>query len=517
MSNLNMRGQGQEELEPGQHIAGYRIQKKIGEGAMAILYLVTDSDGQQHTLKIPRQLLGVDPVSLVAFENELRLAPYLQDLASASRPKVIAHGQQNLLLMDYIDGIDLWAHLTCHGCLSEDEAITLIKKVVCAVRELHQQRIIHLDLKLSNVMFTTEGEVRLIDFGLSTHLDLPDLIYESFNDPKGTPAYIAPEQFIGIRDDFRSDIFSIGVMLYEMTTNKLPYSEGNTSLDVISRIKKEIVLPKKYNSNLSETFNYLVATCLYANPDMRFSDIDHLHEMLGMWEGDMPVDQIMGLCKKEEKRTKNPVSRLLKPAYLAMRNLLNFTPDNYQRLKQWAEYRRKHQKEKPYRILVAVKLDHAMKLTPFNIEIIEEACYLANLHKAAITIVSAIENNSGMASGEQEAKVNNELCNKARIAICSIIKESQKHDLAIGVNVQVGGPLDVLENCVENYNADLLIIGAKEKQKLSQYMQGHDTNRITSQVKCNTYIVWQGKGIHSKQITDKDVYNNFTEKTQKAN
>lgn len=103
-----------------------------------------------------------------------------------------------------------------------------------------------------------EGGVRLIDFGLAHHLDLPDHIYESFQEPKGTPAYLAPEQFFGVRDEPRSDIFSIGTMLYEMATSKLPFPDARSALDVVSRIKRAPLNPREYNPELSEAFAELV-------------------------------------------------------------------------------------------------------------------------------------------------------------------------------------------------------------------------------------------------------------------
>lgn len=397
----------------------------------------------------------------------------------------------------------MWTHLTNNGCLNEDEAISLIKKIVYALAKLHERRIIHLDIKLSNIMFTTDGEVRLIDFGLANHLDLPDLIHESFYEPKGTPVYIAPEQFIGVRDDVRSDIFSLGVMLFEMTTNKLPFGEGNTPLDVISRIKKDFVLPKEYNPSLSETFNYVVGTCLHANPEMRFTDMEHLYEMLGMWEGEIPVDEIVGFRKHKSPplKKKKPATSLLKPAYQVVRNLFDFTPDNFQRLKQWAEYRRKNQQARPYRILVAILLDENMQLTPFSMEIIEEAYHLARLQKTAITIVSAINADAGMASGESEAQQNNELCNKARIAIANLIQASSKSDIAVGINVQAGSVVEVIEQCTTNYDADLLVIGARKKTTFSHFMKNNNGNRILSAIKCNTYIVHEGMGSINKRAS----------------
>ena len=492
----------QDDLEPGQCIAGYTIEKKIGAGAMAVLYLVTDGDGNPYALKIPLQRYGIDPVSLVAFENELRLAPYLEDFPHACRPKVIHDGDHKYLLLEYIEGVDLWKHMTKNGCLSEDEAISLTKKIVHALSELHQRRIIHLDIKLSNIMVNAAGEIRLIDFGLANHLDLPDLIHESFYEPKGTPCYIAPEQFIGTRDDVRSDIFSLGVMLFEMTTNKLPFDEGYSAWDVISRIKKDFILPKKYNPNLSETFNFVVGSCLHSNPELRFAYMDDLYEMLGMWEGGIPVDSIMGYEKNTispPRPSENPVSQLLNPAYRALRNLFDFTPDNYQRLKQWAEYRRKNQKEKRYRILVSIMLDQNMQLTTFSKEIIEEAYYLARLQNAVITIISAIECDSGLASEDAKAQQNNILCYKARIAISSLVQASSEAGLAVGINVMVGTPIEVIENCVNYYNADLLVIGARKKPTFHHFMRNNTGSRILTAIKCNTYVVHEGKGIFSRK------------------
>ena len=177
-----------------------------------MLFLAHDEQGRQCVRKVPRRTLDTDPVAVVAFENELRLARYLEDFPLAYMPVSQHDGERHYLVMEYIDGTDLWTHLREQGCLNEAQAIALTKKIVYALAELHRRRIVHLDIKLSNVMMTRDGDVRLIDFGLANHLDLPDIIYESFQEPKGSPAYIAPEQFFGVRDEPRSDLFSIGTL-----------------------------------------------------------------------------------------------------------------------------------------------------------------------------------------------------------------------------------------------------------------------------------------------------------------
>lgn len=134
-------------------------------------------------------------------------------------------------------------------------------------------------------------------------------------------------------------------------------------------------------------------------------------------------------------------------------------------------------------------------------EIIEEACHLAHLQKTAITIVAAIPNDAGMASGESEAQLNNTLCNKARLAISNLTQASAESDIAVGINVQAGIPTEMIENCIENYAADLLVMGSRKKPTFSHYMHNNNGSRIQAAIKCNTYIVHEGKGIINKKST----------------
>ena len=205
---------------------GLTGEKTIGAGAMANLYLVRDADGVQRIIKVPRQSLKVDPVSLVAFENELRLAPHLKDFPYAYMPQISDQASGQYLVMDYIQGVDLWSHLKEHGPLPDADHRAGEEDRARRGRAASPPDCAPRSHKLSNVMLTPAGEVRLVDFGLANHLDLPDQIFESFRDPKGTPAYIAPEQFLGVRDEPRSDLFSVGVMLFEMTTGKLPFPDA---------------------------------------------------------------------------------------------------------------------------------------------------------------------------------------------------------------------------------------------------------------------------------------------------
>jgi serine/threonine protein kinase len=472
------------EMEPGFSVDGFTIEKKVGEGAMANLYLVRDANGQQHVIKVPRQSFNIDPVSLVAFENELRLAPHLEDFPYAYLPRINGQASGQYLVMDYIRGVDLWSHLKAHGPLPESEVVVLGQKIVRAVAELHRCRIVHLDLKLSNVMHTPEGDVRLIDFGLANHLDLPDLIYESFREPKGTPAYIAPEQFIGVRDEPRSDLFSVGIMLFELATGKLPYPDGSSVHDVINRIKRKPVSPRFFCPALSLHFEYIIGMCLHADPDARFSDMDALHTALQSWQPD-PVTQI-----QVEPATPNGLVQqfLLLPDSIStyFRRLFN-RADHFGQITRWAEQRRLNRETRLHRILAAIDLTAGEAL---NLEILRHARQMASLQPSLITVMSVLSVEVGMASGDKEAEIVNEQLIKTRRQITALLEKTGQLKTSVGVNVVIGtDPVSAIAQCVEDYGVDLVVIGCKPKQLFANFIDGKIGYKILTMVKRSVFVV----------------------------
>ncbi len=471
---------------PDASVDGLTVEKKIGEGAMADLYLVRDAQGGQRVIKVPRQSFKVDPVSLVAFENEMRLAPHLQDFPYAYMPQIRGQASDQYLVMDYIQGVDLWSHLKEHGALPEAEVIVLGLKITRAVAELHRRRIVHLDLKLSNVMRTPEGDVRLIDFGLANHFDLPDLIYESFRDPKGTPAYIAPEQFIGVRDEPRSDLFSVGVMLFELATGKLPYPDGSSVLAVINRIKRKPVSPRHYRPELSRHFERIVEKCLHADPDARFADMDILYDALANWQP-APLDAgntetasaaVTGLAEG--------ISALPGAVAAYFSGLFDRT-DHFGQITRWAEKRRLGRAASPHRILAAVDLSAGEAL---NIEILRQAQKLASLQPSLITVMSVLAVEIGMASGDKEAEIVNEQMVKTRKQITALLHKAGRAATPVGVNVITGtDPVGAITQCVEDYGIDLVVIGCLPKNPFANFIHGKTGYKILTSVKRSVFVV----------------------------
>jgi eukaryotic-like serine/threonine-protein kinase len=485
-------------FEPGSKLDGYTIEKQIGEGGMAVLFLAHDESGRQCVLKVPRRTLDTDPVAVVAFENELRLARYLEDFPHAYMPVPQSGGERPYLVLDYIDGTDLWTHMREHGCFGEAQAIALTKKIVYALAELHRRRIVHLDIKLSNVMVTREGEVRLIDFGLANHLDLPDLIYESFKEPKGSPAYIAPEQFFGVRNEPRSDLFSIGTMLYEMTTSKLPFPDARTELGVVNRIKGGVVSPRHYRPELSDSFVTLVLTCLQTIPDRRFASMDALYMAM---EQMIPAAEVVGVPSKAVQVNSSVMSgsKLLGQITGKFRAIMRSAEnDKFDEINTWIAQHRAGRTPR-YRIVAAYDCASDERTTALNRDILAQAIRQAGLQPSIITVLTVLsDHNAAFAASGRERKELNAAYLEVREAITRVIGSSARDDLPITVTIRSGDPVAAIVGCVVDYEADLLVIGARKRNLLSRFALGSTAYKVLTTIKCPVIVIQEGEANRSR-------------------
>ena len=207
----------------GAVIDGFLLEEKLHEGSMATIWRVSRPDSPvPMVMKIPLMRDFDDPTAIVGFEVEQMIIP---TLSGVHVPKFMAAGDlsvQPYIVMEYIGGHSLRARLA-DAPLHYEELASIGARTSAALHDLHSQHVIHLDLKPSNVMFRPTGEAVLIDFGLSRHDRLPDLLAEEFRVPMGTGPYISPEQIRHMRNDPRSDLFALGVILYYLATAERPF------------------------------------------------------------------------------------------------------------------------------------------------------------------------------------------------------------------------------------------------------------------------------------------------------
>ena len=263
-------------LEAGQVIDGFRLEERLHQGGMANLWRVTRvdaADDKPLIMKVPRIKGGDDPATIVGFEVEQMIMPAL---SGPHVPRFIAKGdftRQPYIVMEHIPGDSLRARFDA-APLPLDEVVQTAIKVATALHELHRQHVIHLDVKPSNIMFRhhadgSQGEAVLVDFGLSRHDLLPDLLDEEFELPMGTGPYMSPEQVQFVRNDPRSDLFALGVLMYHLATGERPFGNPNSVRGLRQRLYREPVPPRALRPDMPPWLQELILRCLEVQPDQR--------------------------------------------------------------------------------------------------------------------------------------------------------------------------------------------------------------------------------------------------------
>ena len=271
----------QSKVETGAVIDGFTIGERIHSGGMATLWSVTHPDiAVPLLMKIPRVSEGEDPAAIVSFEMEQMILPRLK---GPHVPAWFATGdfdRQAYVVIETIPGNTLYKRLP-NLPLPYEEARVLVAKIADALCDLHRQDVIHHDVKPSSIMFRETGEAVLIDYGLSHHNHLPDLLQEEFRVPYGTAPYMAPERLLGVRDDPRSDLFSLGVLLYFFTTGVRPFGETETMRGMRRRLWRDPHPPRRLNSDYPPWLQEIVLRCLEIEPVWRYPTASQLAFDLG--------------------------------------------------------------------------------------------------------------------------------------------------------------------------------------------------------------------------------------------
>jgi eukaryotic-like serine/threonine-protein kinase len=266
----------QPRLAPGDVIGGFRLEEKFHHGGLGTLWKVSRADSTDPmVMKLPFLLRGEDPLTIVSYETEQMIMPRL---GGSHVPSFIAAGDFDgpYLVMELIAGSSVKDLLPTLP-LPPAEVADLGARIADALEDIHRQRVVHLDLKPSNIMVRDgSSEAVLLDFGLSRHLDLPDLIGEELAGPIGTGVYIAPEQVLGRRDDPRSDLFSLGVLLYFFATGKRPFGEPRTAGQWRKRLTATPLPPRDLRPDLPPWLQEIILHCLEVDPHARYQSAAHL-------------------------------------------------------------------------------------------------------------------------------------------------------------------------------------------------------------------------------------------------
>jgi eukaryotic-like serine/threonine-protein kinase len=271
-------------IQPGTNLDGFEIKEVIGHGAFSDVYLAVDPEGRQVVLKCPHDAIMGDTSTFDRFRRELEIAKKLDHPGIQHSYDLGAHRSRPYLVMEYVEGETLRGLLNREKRLPTARAIVLTQQLAEAMAYAHSQGVYHRDLKPENLLITPEGRLVVTDFGIALLSGARRLTWRWLTSTVGTPDYMAPEQIQGKRGDARTDIYAIGIMLFEMLAEHVPW-EGDNPLAVMQQ-HLSAPLPDLHaiNSSVLPPLEAIVRKCLRKDPDERYQDAGELLHDLKHWQ-----------------------------------------------------------------------------------------------------------------------------------------------------------------------------------------------------------------------------------------
>jgi eukaryotic-like serine/threonine-protein kinase len=294
------------EFHPGDQLDHYRIDGLVARSGMASIFRGTDvRDGRQVAIKIPHPEMEADPVLYDRFQREEDIGKKLV------HPGVVRvyndeDRSRRYMVLEWVDGRLLRQILNEQKKLPPERAIRITLALCKALDYVHSQGVVHRDLKPENIMVGPDDQVKLIDFGIAANAGSRRLTFAKLTEAMGTPDYISPEQVKGKRGDARSDVYSLGIMFYEMLTGKVPFVGPNPFVIMNERLLNNPIPPREVNPEVTPELQEIIYRALERDPSKRYPNMRE-------FALDLEHPEKVGVADREElrnwKQRRSPVSR----------------------------------------------------------------------------------------------------------------------------------------------------------------------------------------------------------------
>jgi serine/threonine-protein kinase len=294
------------EFHPGDQLDHYRIDGLVARSGMASIFRGTDTrTGQSVAIKLPHPEMEADPVLYDRFQREEDIGRKL------NHPGVVRvlhddDRSRRYMVLEWVDGRLLRQIMNEQKPMPPERAIRITLALCKALDYIHSQGVVHRDLKPENIMVGPNDEVKLIDFGIAANAGSRRLTFAKLTEAMGTPDYISPEQVKGKRGDARSDVYSLGIMFYEMLTGKVPFTGPNPFVIMNERLLNNPIPPREANPAITPELQEIIYRALERDPNKRYPNA---HE----FALDLEHPEKVGVADRAEmknwKQRRSPVLR----------------------------------------------------------------------------------------------------------------------------------------------------------------------------------------------------------------
>ena len=291
----------------------YEVLDRIGSGGMAIVYKAKDLLlNRVVTIKVLREQFVTDEDFIRRFRREA------QSAASLSHPNIVSvydvgkEGDTEYIVMEYVEGRNLKEIIREYAPLSTDQSINLGRQITEAIQNAHENHIIHRDIKPHNILVTGDGHAKVTDFGIARAVSSATVTHTG--DIIGSVHYLSPEQAKGLPSNEQSDIYSLGIVLYELITGKVPY-DGETPITIaLKHLQEQPVLPSKINPRIEKEFEAVIMRAIAKSPEQRYLSAKDLLADLNHIQAGQPITKVAPIADDSEAtQTHKGMGKILAP------------------------------------------------------------------------------------------------------------------------------------------------------------------------------------------------------------
>jgi len=271
-------------FQTGEKVGQYEILEQVGEGGFARIYKARSADGVIVALKFPMIDLIGDIATYERFLREFKVGQKLNHPAFARMIALCDSPYGPYLVQEFVEGVSLRSRFIDKQPLPLGETLNIGGQMADALAHIHAREVVHRDLKPENIVIGPGERIHILDLGNALFERARRVTWRIFSDAIGTPDYVSPEQIQGKRGDSRTDIYALGIMLYEMLTGSVPFSADNPFAAMNLRMTSTPVSPRKLNSSVPEGIAAIVMKCIRRDPDERYERADQLLQDLKHYE-----------------------------------------------------------------------------------------------------------------------------------------------------------------------------------------------------------------------------------------